>query len=83
MKDDEEEEDLEELMELDLQEKPKWKTASMYAHLAHLMKGEDRKAWLDEWHKQIAAAAKSKLDDGDGDDDDQFTWFNLFGPKMF
>ena len=34
-----------------------------------VMKGTDRKARLDERHKQIATAAKSKPDDDDDDND--------------
>ena len=46
-KDDEEEEDLEQLMEQDPQDKPKWKTVTIYSKLStgeFIMKGTDQKA---------------------------------------
>ena len=73
-KDDEDKEvkDLEKLMNLDPQDKPKWKTPSMYARLSmgeYATKGTDHKVRLDNRHKWIAAAAQSKADDDDEEDD--------------
>ena len=70
-REDEEEEDLKELLE-DPQDKPRWKTTTIYSKLTtseFITKGEDCKARLAE--RLAAAAAKRKPDnDSDNDDDD-------------
>ena len=71
--DEEEDKDLEELMQ-DPQDKPRWKTVTVYSKLTtgeFITKKKDCKARVDERHEWVAAAAKGKPDEEDDDDDDE------------